>query len=128
MEHNGDLYPCDHFVYPQYKVGNLMETSLKELMNSSEQIRFGISKRNGLPVKCVKCRWFFACHGECPKHRFNKTETGETGLSVLCEGHQIFYNRISPYMERMKNLLAEHRSPSGVMLWAREQKNRNNII
>ena len=128
VEHNGDLYPCDHFVYPKYKIGNIMETSLKELMSSKEQICFGVSKRNGLPVKCIKCRWFFACHGECPKHRFNKTETGETGLSVLCEGHQIFYNRIAPYMERMKNLLAEHRSPSGVMLWAREQKNRNNII
>ena len=128
VEHNGDVYSCDHFVYPKYKIGNIMETSLKELMSSKEQICFGVSKRNGLPVKCIKCRWFFACHGECPKHRFNKTETGETGLSVLCEGHQIFYNRIAPYMERMKNLLAEHRSPSGVMLWAREQKNRNNII
>ena len=128
VEHNGDLYPCDHFVYPHYKVGNLMDSSLKDLMNSSEQIRFGVSKRNGLPLKCIRCKWFFACHGECPKHRFNKTETGETGLSVLCEGHQLFYNRIAPYMERMKQLLEEHRSPSGVMLWAREQKNKINII
>ena len=122
VEHNGDIYPCDHFVYPQYRIGNMLETSLKELMTSDRQVRFGISKRNGLPEKCIRCRWFFACHGECPKHRFNKTESGETGLSALCEGHQIFYGRVAPYMDRMRALLEERKSPAGVMIWAREQK------
>ena len=100
----------------------MLETSLKELMTSDRQVRFGISKRNGLPEKCIRCRWFFACHGECPKHRFNKTESGETGLSALCEGHQIFYGRVAPYMDRMRALLEERKSPAGVMIWAREQK------
>ena len=87
IEHNGDLYPCDHFVYEDYRIGNVLETDLRTLMNSSRQVRFGISKRNGLPQKCLRCRWFFACHGECPKHRFNKTDKGETGLNALCEGY-----------------------------------------
>ena len=122
IEHNGDLYPCDHFVYPKYRIGNIIETPLKELMSSERQIRFGISKRNGLPVKCIKCKWFFACHGECPKHRFDRTESGETGLSYLCEGHKMFYERVAPYMERMRVLLSQRRSPAAVMTWAREQK------
>lgn len=121
VEHNGDLYPCDHFVYPQFRIGNVMNQSLRELMTSPEQIRFGISKRNGLPDDCLKCRWFFACHGECPKHRFCKTGSGEPGLSILCEGHKLYFSHIAPYMEKMKALLHERKSPSGVMLWAREQ-------
>ncbi len=121
VEHNGDLYPCDHFVYPQYRIGNVLETPLKELMTSSAQVRFGISKRNGLPESCIRCKWFFACHGECPKHRFNKTESGETGLSALCDGHKMFYERVAPYMDRMRALLEERRSPAGVMEWARGQ-------
>lgn len=119
VEHNGDLYPCDHFVYPQYRIGNVLETPLKELMTSPEQIRFGIGKRNGLPEECLKCEWFFACHGECPKHRFSRTEDGETGLNVLCEGHRLFYSHIAPYMDRMKALIHERKSPAGVMFWAR---------
>ena len=122
IEHNGDLYPCDHFVYPEYRMGNILDTPLKELMTSQQQIRFGISKRNGLPAECIRCRWFFACHGECPKHRFGRTENGETGLSCLCEGHKLFYSHIAPYMERMKELIIEHKAPSGVMSWAEEKK------
>ncbi|MBQ8422025.1 MAG: SPASM domain-containing protein [Bacteroidales bacterium] len=83
MEHNGDLYPCDNFVYPKYRLGNVLETPLRQLMTSAQQIRFGIEKRNSLPRKCLRCEWLSACHGECPKHRFSRTEAGETGLNVL---------------------------------------------
>ncbi len=115
IEHNGDLYPCDHFVYAGYRIGNVLETDLRTLMNSSKQLRFGIDKRNGLPEKCLRCRWFFACHGECPKHRFNKTDKGETGLNALCEGYEMFFSHISPYMEEMKKLLTSGKPASGVM-------------
>ena len=115
IEHNGDLYPCDHFVYADYKIGNVLETDLRTLMNSSKQVKFGIDKRSGLPQKCFRCRWFFACHGECPKHRFNTTDKGETGLNALCEGYEIFFSHIAPYMEEMKKLLMSGKPASGVM-------------
>lgn len=115
IEHNGDLYPCDHFVYEKYRLGNVLEIDLRTLMTSEKQIRFGISKRNGLPAKCIRCRWFFACHGECPKHRFNRTESGETGLNALCEGYNMFFSHVAPYMDRMKQLLSEHRPPADIM-------------
>lgn len=115
IEHNGDLYPCDHFVYEDYRIGNVLETDLRTLMTSEKQIRFGIDKRNGLPKKCVTCRWFFACHGECPKHRFNRTESGETGLNALCEGYRMFFAHVAPYMDRMKQLLSEGRPPADIM-------------
>ena len=115
IEHNGDLYPCDHFVYEDYRIGNVLETDLRTLMNSSKQVRFGIDKRNGLPGKCLSCRWFFACHGECPKHRFNITDKGETGLNALCEGYEMFFSHIAPYMERMAALLKEGRPASDIM-------------
>ena len=115
IEHNGDLYPCDHFVYADYRIGNVLETDLRTLMNSSKQVKFGIDKRSGLPQKCLRCRWFFACHGECPKHRFNKTDKGETGLNALCEGYEMFFSHIAPYMEEMKKLLTSGKPASGVM-------------
>ena len=115
IEHNGDLYPCDHFVYTDYKIGNVLETDLRTLMNSSKQVKFGIDKRSGLPQKCFHCRWFFACHGECPKHRFNTSDKGETGLNALCEGYEMFFSHIAPYMEEMKKLLMSGKPASGVM-------------
>ncbi|MBR3074368.1 MAG: anaerobic sulfatase-maturation protein [Bacteroidales bacterium] len=119
IEHNGDVYPCDHFVYPQYRLGNIAQRSIPEMMASEAQIRFGIDKRNALPQACLKCRWRFAYNGECPKHRFNRTERGETGLSALCRGYQLFYSHIAPYMEVMKDLLSRGCSPAGVIPWAR---------
>ena len=124
IEHNGDLYSCDHFVYPKYRVGNVMETPLRELMVSARQSKFGIDKRNGLPVKCIRCRFYSACHGECPKHRFNVTESGETGLNALCDGYYYFFSHVSPYMDRMKELLKKKESPRGVIPWARMMQNR----
>ena len=109
LEHNGDLYPCDHFVYPKYRLGNISETPIREMMASDAQVRFGINKRNTLPSACRKCQWFFACHGECPKHRFTRTEKGETGLNSLCGGYKIFFSHISPYMDFMKRQLMGRR-------------------
>ena len=119
IEHNGDLYPCDHFVFPERRLGNIAETSIRELMGSDAQIRFGIDKRNTLPSACRKCRWLFACHGECPKHRFKSTGPGEAGLNALCDGYKLFFSHISPYMDYMKGLLLQGLSPAGVMLWHR---------
>lgn len=115
IEHNGDLYPCDHFVYEGYKIGNVLETDLRTLMNSTKQMRFGLDKRNALPDDCIKCKWFFTCHGECPKHRFNTTDKGETGLNALCEGYKLFFAHVAPYMDKMKSLLQSGRPASEIM-------------
>lgn len=116
IEHNGDLYCCDHFVYPEYKVGNISEKPLKQMMQSEQQMKFGVSKHLGLPYKCLKCKYLFACNGECPKHRFNSTEKGETGLNALCEGYCMFFDHAAPYMQKMSALLNENKSPALVMM------------
>ena len=122
IEHNGDMYPCDHFVYPKYLLGNITEKSISDMMSSDLQVKFGIDKRNSLPSKCRRCEWLFTCHGECPKHRFNSTEAGETGLNALCTGYKMFYSHVAPYMDFMKDLLNEEKAPAGVIPWARMRK------
>lgn len=119
IEHNGDLYPCDHFVYPGMKLGNIAEKSIREMMESPAQVKFGIDKRNSLPTRCLRCEFLFACNGECPKHRFNTTEKGETGLNALCYGYKMFYSHAAPYMDKMKELLLQEKSPALVMQWAK---------
>lgn len=122
IEHNGDMYPCDHFVYPRYRLGNITQSSIREMMSSPLQTRFGIDKRAALPSKCRRCQWLFACNGECPKHRFNSYETGagrERGLNALCDGYRMFFGHAAPYMDKMKELLMERRAPALVMPWAR---------
>ena len=119
IEHNGDLYPCDHFVYPQHKLGNIAETPLRTMMESPRQVKFGIDKRNALPEKCFRCKYLHLCNGECPKHRFNRTEAGETGLNALCEGYYRFYDHTAPYMQKMRELLEQELPPAYVMPWAR---------
>ena len=119
IEHNGDLYPCDHFVYPQYRLGNITETPIRAMMESPRQVKFGIDKRNSLPAKCFRCQYLHLCNGECPKHRFNRTEVGETGLCALCEGYYRFYGHTAPYMEKMRELLQQELPPAYVMPWAR---------
>jgi uncharacterized protein len=125
VEHNGDVYSCDHFVYPEYKLGNILETELSVLYQSPKQFEFGINKRNTLPRYCLRCKYYFACRGECPKHRFMKTETGEDGLNALCEGFKHYFSHVEPYMEYMAMLLAQKRAPALVMQWARERISRN---
>lgn len=115
VEHNGDVYPCDHYVYPNYIMGNIAEKSIYEIVSSDMMSRFGIDKRNKLPKKCLRCDSLFVCHGECPKHRFNKTDIGEDGLSYLCDGYRLFYSYVKPYMLTMRDLLLENRSPSEIM-------------
>lgn len=109
IEHNGDVYMCDHFVYPEFKLGNIREKSLKEMLTSAEMIRFGISKRNSLPVKCLRCQWVRLCNGECPKHRFSVTEDGQEGLNALCRGYEMFYSHTAPHMKRMRDYLLQER-------------------
>ena len=110
VEHNGDVYPCDHFVYPQYKIGNLNEYSLQEIMSSDMITRFGIDKRNSLPMKCFKCKYFKVCHGECPKHRF-----GDSGLNSLCDGLFCFYSHVESYMLKMKESVFERKEARHIM-------------
>lgn len=117
VEHNGDVFSCDHFVYPEYKLGNIQDTSLREIFDSQKRRKFGLDKRNALPAECLRCKWWFACHGECPKHRF---ETGSDGCrkNSLCEGLQIYYRHVAPYMDFMKECLAKGQAPSLVMMKA----------
>ena len=115
MEYNGDVYSCDHFVFPEYKLGNIRDTSFIEMMGSDRQLRFGASKRDSLPGQCRRCRWLFACNGECPKNRFATTADGEPGLNYLCEGYRKFFAHAAPYMDYMKAELDAKRPPANVM-------------
>lgn len=115
MEYNGDVYSCDHFVFPEYKLGNIADLSLGEMMFSERQQKFGQSKKTALPRKCRECRWLFACNGECPKNRFASTADGEPGLNYLCEGYGKFFAHVAPYMDFMKNELDNERPPANVM-------------
>lgn len=110
VEHNGDIYPCDHFVYPNYKLGNIKVDSLAEIVSAEKNIRFGIDKRNMLPNQCFKCKYYFACHGECPKHRFAKT-----GVNSLCEGLYYFFSHVDPYMHKMKDFIFEGKEAKLIM-------------
>ena len=121
MEHNGDVYSCDHYVYPEYRLGNIHEKSLTELVESPEQQKFGNAKRDSLPTQCLECDVRFACHGECPKHRFTRTSTGEFGLNYLCAGYKMFFQHIDDPMKVMCQLLSQQRPPALVMDWAKRQ-------
>ncbi len=115
MEHNGDVYSCDHYVYPEYKLGNILEQSLTSMVHSPEQQKFGSDKRDTLPRYCRECEVRFACHGECPKHRFIRTPDGEWGLNYLCAGYKRFFNHIDPYMRTMAQLIHSRRPPAEIM-------------
>lgn len=120
VEHNGDVYACDHFVYPEHRLGNIRETPLRELYRSRRRIEFGLSKRNALPRECLRCKYYFACRGECPKHRFEKGSDGSLKNS-LCAGLMHYFRHAEPYMERMRDLLAAQQSPAWVMPFARQR-------
>lgn len=115
IEFNGDVYSCDHFVQPKHKLGNIHTNTLVEMMYSSKQAQFGADKQSKLPKQCKACEYLFACTGECPKNRIIQTKDGEEGLNYLCEGYYRFYKHIAPYMDFMKNELANNRSPAHVM-------------
>jgi uncharacterized protein len=105
LEHNGDVYACDHFVYPRYKLGNLMERPLEEILCSPLLDRFGAEKEVSLPGCCMQCSWLFACRGGCQKHRFHGAAEGGRGLNYLCEGYRKFFAHVDPHMRRLARLL-----------------------
>jgi uncharacterized protein len=116
VEHNGDVYSCDHYVEPGYRLGNVAEASIQTMLQSEAQRQFGRSKASALPQQCRSCAVRWACHGGCPKDRFARTSDGEPGLNYLCEGYYRFYDHIQPTIERMGRLLRAGRPASDVML------------
>ncbi len=115
MEHNGDVYSCDHYVEPRYLLGNVGEMPLLEIVDSEKQRVFGLAKRDTLPRYCRECEVRFACNGGCPKNRIIKTPCGEPGLNYLCEGYKIFFEHIDGPMRFMANELASRRPPANIM-------------
>ena len=122
MEHDGGVYTCDHYVYPKYKLGNLMNTSLAQLADSPMAKEFGNAKRDALPKYCRECSVRFACNGECPKHRFTWTPDGEWGLNYLCPAYKKFFTHIDPAMKIMANLYHAKRPPADVMQIMAQQR------
>ena len=121
LEHNGDLYSCDHYVEPGYLLGNILRTPLAEMVTSDEQRRFGQDKFDSLPKYCHDCDVLFACYGECPRSRFLRTPDGEPGLNYLCAGYKQFFAHIREPMTVMANLLRQGRFPGEVMAWCAER-------
>jgi uncharacterized protein len=115
MEHNGDVYSCDHFVEPDYLLGNLQELPLVDMVGSERQRAFGQAKHDSLPRYCLDCEVRFACNGGCPKDRVLMTPDGEPGLNYLCAGYKAFFNHIDKPMRVMAHELRQGRPPANVM-------------
>lgn len=115
MEFNGDVYSCDHFVFPEYKLGNIRDKTLVEMLYGEQQRLFSCLKHATLPKQCKECEWEFACHGECPKNRFVNDRYGNPGLNYLCSGYRHFYEHVAPYMDFMKKEFMNQRPPANVM-------------
>ena len=115
VEHNGDVYCCDHFVYPEYKIGNIHTDRLADLAYCDRQFEFGVAKRALLPRECRHCKYYNLCHGECPKHRFIDDNRGEYGKNYLCEGYKHFYDHTAQAMERMKELILAGKPAADIM-------------
>lgn len=124
LEHNGDVYSCDHYVEPDYLLGNIREDHLIELVASDQQRQFGQDKQESLPHYCLECEVRFVCHGGCPKNRFILTPGGETGLNYLCAGYRAFFNHIDRPMRTMADLLRQHRAPAMIMDIVAESEGR----
>jgi uncharacterized protein len=115
LEHNGDVFACDHYVEPAYFLGNILDRAIAELVNSQAQRQFGQNKHDTLPAFCRKCEYLFACNGECPKNRILETPDGEPGLNYLCAGLKAFYAHIDQLMKIMAELLRRQRPPAEIM-------------
>ena len=115
MEFNGDVYSCDHFVFPEYRLGNIHDKSITEMLYGEQQQRFSLLKHKSLPLECLQCPWEFACHGECPKNRFVADKYGNPGMNYLCRGYKKYFEHVAPYMDFMKNELDNQRPPANVM-------------
>jgi uncharacterized protein len=121
IEHNGDVYSCDHYVYPENKLGNIIHQPLESMVRAPQQQKFGLDKRDTLPRYCRECEVRFACNGECPKHRFIRAPDGEEGLNYLCAGYKMFFKHVAPYMRFMAAELGQQKPPANVMEWARRR-------
>ena len=130
LEHNGDLYSCDHYVEPDYLLGNIKETHMIELIASDQQRKFGQDKLDTLPRYCQECEVRFACHGGCPRNRFIVTPDGEAGLNYLCAGYKLFFNHVDGPMKIMAELLRRNRAPAEIMQWyaAEERKQTEQYV
>jgi uncharacterized protein len=115
LEHNGDLYSCDHFVEPKFRLGNIKEQHMVQLVASDQQRAFGNAKRDTLPRYCRECEVRFACNGECPRNRFISTPDGEPGLNYLCAGYKAFFKHIDRPMKMMADLLRQGLEAADVM-------------
>lgn len=115
VEHDGSVYSCDHFMYPQHRLGNLASDDVASMMASPAQQAFGDAKETTLPGECRRCEFRFACNGECPKNRFIETSDGEAGLNYLCAGYKKYFHHITPAMNIMARLLGEGRCADRVM-------------
>ena len=115
MEADGSVYACDHFVRPEYRLGNVREEPLVGMMYGERQLRFAYEKQAALPRQCRECRWLFACHGECPKNRLMTDCYGEPGLNVLCDGYRQFFGHVAADMDFMKCELDAGRAPANIM-------------
>lgn len=126
MEFNGDVYSCDHFVFPEYRLGNIREKSIAEMLYGKQQQQFSKLKSQSLPKECCECKWLFACNGECPKNRFIKDCYGNPGKNYLCQGYRMFFEHVAPYMDFMKNEYLNQRPPANVMQHVDEiERNRD---
>ncbi|MBI2432906.1 MAG: anaerobic sulfatase maturase [Candidatus Hydrogenedentes bacterium] len=115
VEQNGDIYSCDHFVYPEYRLGNLSEQPLRALVDSTAQRQFGAAKEASLPGECLECIWRFACNGGCPKHRFLSSKHGEPGLNYFCEGYKAFFSHADRHLQQMALALRQGRPATTIM-------------
>lgn len=115
IEHNGDLYSCDHYVFPDYLLGNIRHNSIFELMSSQRQMQFGLSKQTSLPRQCRECKFLTLCNGECPKNRISTTLDGEKGLNYLCQGYRRYFEYTAPAMAWMRDAIRDRRAPAGIM-------------
>lgn len=120
MEFNGDVYACDHYVFPEFKLGNIYQDTLTNMMYSERQMRFGNNKRDLLTWQCRECDFLFACHGECPRNRFAQSRDGEDGQNYLCAGYYEYFQHVAPYMDFMKYQLQHEKAPANVMEWIRQ--------
>jgi uncharacterized protein len=115
MEHNGDLFACDHFVAPDYYLGSILQFPMADMVASSFQRRFGTDKRDTLPRYCRECPVLFACNGGCPKDRFITTPDGEPGLNYLCAGYKQLFTHVAPFMQKMADLRRRGYPPAAIM-------------
>lgn len=124
VEYNGDVYSCDHYVFPEYRLGNLLDEDLEMLLGSGRHAGFLSRKQSSLTRQCRECPYLFACNGDCPRNRFAFSEYGEPGHSCLCAGFRKFFGHAAPYMDFMKSELLARRAPANVMTAMSEKKAR----